>query len=78
VFKVASETGDEATRGEVASFLHHCESILNREAQPDLNLAENIANFLYELLGSQRGRGQGHFGTFPTRFTTPSTATTPA
>lgn len=49
VFKVASETGDEATRGEVASFLHHCESILNREAQPDLNLAEHIANFLYEL-----------------------------
>jgi len=49
VFKVASETGDEVTRNEVANYLHNCEAVLNRESQPDLTLAENIANFLYDL-----------------------------
>lgn len=49
VFKVASDTGDEATRSEVAGMLHGCEAVLNREAQPDLSLAENIANYLYDL-----------------------------
>lgn len=49
VFKVASETGDEATRSEVAGFLNNCESILNRESEPDLSLAESIANFLFDL-----------------------------
>jgi hypothetical protein len=49
VFRIASETGDEATRSEVASYLNNCEAILNRESQPDLSLAETIANYLYDL-----------------------------
>lgn len=49
VFRVASETGDEATRSEVGNYLHNCESILNRESQPDLSLAETIANYLFDL-----------------------------
>jgi hypothetical protein len=49
VFKVASETGDEATRSEVAKYLQNCESVLNREVQADLDLAENIATFLFDL-----------------------------
>lgn len=49
VYKVASETGDEVTRGETASYLYNCEAILNRETQPDLSLAEAIANYLFDL-----------------------------
>lgn len=49
VYRIASETGDEATRSEVAGYLHNCETILNREKQPNLDLAENIANYLYDL-----------------------------
>lgn len=49
VYKTASETGDEATRAEVTKYLQNCDAIINRETEVDLDLAENIANFLFDL-----------------------------
>jgi len=52
IHKVAIESGDEVTKIETSDFMSDCESVLNRESQPNLNLAEQIANYLQELLES--------------------------
>ena len=50
VRKIAGETGDEVTRNEVEEFMHECSAVLNRETEVDLDLAENIANYLRDLI----------------------------
>lgn len=50
VHRAATESGDEATKAEVESFLHECAAVLNRENEVDLSLAETIANYLNDLV----------------------------
>jgi hypothetical protein len=50
VYRIASETGDEATKNEVHEYMSECAAILNREIELDLNLAETIANYLQSLV----------------------------
>lgn len=50
VRRIAGETGDEATRHEVEDYMSECAAILNRESAIDLDLAENIANYLRDLI----------------------------
>ena len=50
VRRIAGETGDEATRHEVEDFMTECAAVLNREVEIDLELAENIANYLRDLV----------------------------
>lgn len=52
VYKISRESGDELTRSEVENFMSECQSILNRESKIDLDLAENIANYLRDLVES--------------------------
>jgi type 1 glutamine amidotransferase len=52
VYKVAHETQDEATKSEVENYMHECAAILNRESQIDLDLAEDISNYLNDLVES--------------------------
>jgi hypothetical protein len=50
VRRIANETGDEATQGEVENYMRACEAVLNRGIAVDLNLAEEIANYLNDLV----------------------------
>lgn len=50
VHRIAIESGDEVTKAEVENFMNECSSILNRETEIDLSLAETIANYLDELV----------------------------
>lgn len=52
VYRVATDAGDEITRSETVNFLKDCEAILNRQDVPNLELAEAIAEYLYELAES--------------------------
>lgn len=49
VYTVADRTGDEATKGDLVSYLQDCESILNRQDEPDLELAEAIADYIQSI-----------------------------
>ncbi len=49
-YEVVERENDEATKSEVVAYLKDCESILNRQDEPDLELAENIALFLRSLV----------------------------
>lgn len=50
VNKVAIHLGDEVTKIETASFMSECEAVLNRQAAPSLELAENIAEYIGGLV----------------------------
>lgn len=50
IHRIAAETGDEATRIEVADFMRECSSILNGNSDTDMELAEAIADYLADLL----------------------------
>ena len=50
IHRIATETGDEMTRAEVSGYMQECANVLNREIEIDLNLAETIVNYLYELV----------------------------
>ena len=49
VYRIATDNRDEATRSEIASYMQACEAVMERNAQIDLNLAEEITNFLYSI-----------------------------
>lgn len=50
VHRIAVESGDEMTKAEVENFMSECASVLNRETEVNLNLAEAIANYLHDLV----------------------------
>ena len=52
IYKISSEIGDEATKNEVEEYMIGCQSILNRESQIDLSLAESISEYLRSLTES--------------------------
>ena len=54
--RIVDREGDEALKSEVASYLHDCELVLNRQAEPTLELAENIAVWLHNLVESNVDR----------------------
>jgi hypothetical protein len=62
VHRIAAETGDEATRIEVADFMRECSSILNGNSETDMELAEAIADYLADLLeaAEEHEEGWGH------------------
>jgi len=45
-YRTAERMGDEATKAETASFIHECELVLNKRAEPSLDLAEDAALYL--------------------------------
>ena len=49
-YEVVEKESDEATKQEVFAYMKDCEGILNRQDEPDLELAENIATFLHSLV----------------------------
>jgi len=49
-YEVVEREGDEATKQEVFSYMKDCENILNRQDDPDMDLAEDIALFLNSLV----------------------------
>lgn len=49
-YEVVERESDEAMKQEVFAYMKDCESILNRQDEPDLELAENIATFLRSLV----------------------------
>lgn len=55
IYKVANEDGDELLMQELANFLHVCESVLNRERQPDMVQAGDIAEWLQDLVETNLG-----------------------
>lgn len=50
MYKYAQEVGDSAIKDELEDYLSECESILNRDSEVDLDLAESIVSLLGELL----------------------------
>jgi len=61
VHRIAAETGDEATRIEVADFMRECASILNGNSDTDMELAESIADYLADLLeAAEESEGWDH------------------
>ena len=50
VYKIANESGDEATKIEVADMMRECHAIINSTKLPDMNVAEAIANYLADLI----------------------------
>lgn len=50
IHKIANESGDEVTKVETGDLMSECEAILNRETKPNLEIAEQIANYLQDLL----------------------------
>jgi hypothetical protein len=59
VRRLAVDSGDEATRAEVENYMTHCEGILNRGLEADLNLAEEIANYLHDFVESNVDGAEG-------------------
>ena len=55
IYRIANESGDEATRVEVADMMRECYAIMNSTRLPDMELAESIADFLAELIESEGG-----------------------
>jgi hypothetical protein len=49
-YEVVERESDEAMKQEVSAYMKDCESILNRQDEPDLELAEDIALFLRSLV----------------------------
>lgn len=49
-FTVVERENDEAMKNEVFAYMKDCEGILNRQDEPDMELAENIAGFLRSLV----------------------------
>ena len=49
-YEVVNRESDEAMKSEVTSYMKDCENVLNRQDEPDLELAENIAMFLRSLV----------------------------
>jgi len=49
-YEVVEKEGDEAMKQEVFAYMKDCEGILNRQDEPDLELAETIAVFLHSLV----------------------------
>lgn len=49
-YEVVEKESDEAMKQEVFAYMKDCEQILNRQDEPDLELAENIALFLRSLV----------------------------
>ena len=54
--KAATQIGDEVAKVETASFMSECESVLNRNSAPSLELAENIADYISELVEANLDR----------------------
>jgi len=50
MYSYAQEVGDAAIKDELEDYLSECESILSRENEVDLDLAESIVSLLSELL----------------------------
>jgi len=59
VYKIANESGDEATKIEVADMMRECHAIINAARLPDMDLAESIANYLADLLESEEHAEKG-------------------
>lgn len=50
VRRVAVELGDQVTKAEVETFMQECSDVLNRETPINLDLAEEIAEYLSDLV----------------------------
>jgi len=50
VYRMVEKEGDEAARAEVSSYLMDCEAVLNKQEEPDLKLAETIAEWLRNIV----------------------------
>jgi hypothetical protein len=50
IYRMSTEIGDEVTKAEVENYMENCVSILNREKEIDLELAESITNYLSDLI----------------------------
>jgi hypothetical protein len=50
VYRHVERDGDEQAKAEVFSYMGDCESVLSRQAEPDLKLAETIAAFLNTIV----------------------------
>ena len=50
--RLASEAGDEATKIETATLMSDCEAILSKSSQPSLELAEEIAEYIADMVES--------------------------
>ena len=59
VHRIALESGDEATRVDIADYMRECHAILNSAAPTDMELAEDIASYLADLLEAS---GEGDAG----------------
>lgn len=53
IYRIANESGDEATRIEISDLMRECHAIINSTRLPDMELAESIANFLADLIESE-------------------------
>lgn len=52
VRRAAMEMGDEATQSTVENYMYECQAVLNHETAFDIDLAENIAVYLQDLVES--------------------------
>lgn len=50
IYKVADDNEDERAKAELAGFMNQCESVLERKVKPDMDLAEDIALFINDLM----------------------------
>ncbi len=49
VYRIVEKEGDDSAKAEVASYLNDCEAVLNKQVEPDLKLAEAIADWLHNI-----------------------------
>lgn len=50
VYHTVDRQGDEAAKGDITTYMRDCEDVLNRQAEPDIELAETIAEWLQTLV----------------------------
>lgn len=50
VYHTVDRQGDEAAKVDIATYMRDCEDVLNRQNEPDLELAESIAEWLHDLV----------------------------
>jgi hypothetical protein len=65
VYKKADRQGDNALKSESASFLNELAAILNNEAKPDLELAEEAASFLSNIIETNLEMGKWNVSNTP-------------
>lgn len=55
IYQAAYDDGDELMVSELANYLHVCESVLNRERLPDMDVASEITEWLQDLVETNLG-----------------------